>query len=64
MLIKNNFKNEGYWLLNEAWKNILFHILKKNILLVNLKIKYLKTLIIIEWKNLFGTGHGEVHVAN
>ena len=26
MLIKNNFQNEGYWLLNESWKASYFFI--------------------------------------
>ena len=45
MLIKNNFVEEGYWLLNETWINhTLFLFQKKNIFLINFKRLYLKNL--------------------
>ena len=40
MLIKNNFKNEGYWLLNETWKANTFSYSEEKYILINLK-KYI-----------------------
>ena len=39
MLIKNNFKNEGYWLLNEAWKNNTFSYSEEKYILNNFNKK-------------------------
>ena len=39
MLIKNNFKNEGYWLLNEVWKNNTFSYSEKKYILNNFNKK-------------------------
>ena len=35
MLIKNNFKNEGHWLLNEVWKNNTFSYSEEKYILNN-----------------------------
>ena len=39
MLIKNNFKNEGYWLLNEVWKNNTFSYSEEKYILNNFNKK-------------------------
>ena len=48
----------------KSGKNILFHILEGKYIMSKFKNKISKDLIIIEWKNLSGTGHGEVLGAN
>ena len=42
MLIKNNFKNEGFWLLNEAWKNKTFSYSEEKYILNKFKNKISK----------------------
>ena len=42
MLIKNNFKNEGFWLLNEAWKNNTFSYSEEKYILTKFKNKISK----------------------
>ncbi|MDC3024053.1 lytic transglycosylase domain-containing protein [Alphaproteobacteria bacterium] len=39
MLVKNNFKNEGYWLLNETWKNHTFSFSEEKYILNKFKKK-------------------------
>ena len=69
MLIKKNFNNEGYWLLNEAWKNNTFSYSEEKYILNNFnkKISSISHTYRIEeliWRKAWGSARRQLKRVN